>query len=722
MSAFVRTLPLHKSCPQRWHRWTCTTTPSQPQHLSNHLPTSSQASESLSSSIRRAPREPGIYRFLNSSGTVLYVGKARTIRNRLHQYIVHDDTTVTGISPSSSVSPLIAAMLQEARGVDFVVTDSESAALALEASIVAEIRPKYNVLLKDDRRHPFALITFSEPYPRIVLTRTRRKKSADRLYGPFVDESRLRRVINVIQTVFPLRQRQKPLFSNRPCINYDLGRCPGVCQKLISEEEYNHTIKQVDKLLSGRVDEVLKQLKMEMSSLSNAMEYEQAAQVRDRISTLEDVFYGKRWLGDPFLRDAETVSTIVSQDSFQSRDVFAIAFEDDIAKVVLFQIRGGKVISRLVFTPDASQGASKEEMLGTVLSSHYAAITHPMEVPEEVIVTASLAEMELLSDALSEKRGKVVSVRLPGMKGKKLAAIVQKNANLEMRIETQRADDVVRDLAALEDMLVPYINVGKLRGEQFASELTEDLTQEKGHTTHFSRIECYDISHTSGANAVGSMAVFIDGKPALHEYRRYYLDTTASSHGHPDDYESIKETLRRRFKQISLKTTTDPAPPTAYADLLVIDGGKGQLSAAAEVLDDLELSSTVPVISIAKAEEAVFVRGKTQAINYDHKEGYHIMNDGVRLICRLRDEAHRTAVIAHRKRRGKQALRSGLDSVPGLGRVKRDALLEHFNGSSEAVARASPQALQEVNGIGSALAKRIYDHFHSAEASIHSVT
>lgn len=613
-------------------------------------------------------------------------------------------------------------MLQEARGVDFVVTDSESAALALEASIVAEIRPKYNVLLKDDRRHPFALITFSEPYPRIVITRTRRKKSVDRIYGPFVDESRLRRVINVIQTVFPLRQRQKPLFSNRPCINYDLGRCPGVCQKLISEEEYGHTIKQVDKLLSGRVDEVIKQLKMEMSSLSHAMKYEQAAQVRDRISTLEDVFYGEEWLGDPFLCDAQTASTIVSQDSFQSRDVFAIASEDDIAKVVLFQIRGGKVISRLVFTPDASQGASKEDMLNTVLSAHYAEVTHPMEVPEEVIVATPLVEMDLLSEALSEKRGKAVLVRLPGMKGKKIAAIVQKNANLETKIETQRADDVVRDLVALKDMLVPYIDIDKLRVEGIASEVEEDVTQEKGQTACFNRIECYDISHTSGSNAVGSMAVFIDGTPALHDYRRYYLDATASSQGHPDDYESIKETLRRRLRPIAPTSTTDSASPISYPDLLVIDGGKGQLSAAAEVLDDLDLSTKIPVISIAKAEEAVFVRGKAQAINYDPIEGYHVMNDGVRLICRLRDEAHRTALNAHRKRRGKQALRSGLDSVPGLGRIKRDTLLEHFNNSAEAVASASPQALQEANGIGPALATRIYDHFHSAEASTQAVT
>lgn len=662
--------------------------------------------ETLFQAIHRAPHQPGVYRFLDAVGTVLYVGKAKKLNARLRQYICRDDGNQTGVAPSAGLSPSVRVMITEARTVDYVITDSEAAALALEAAMVNELRPPFNVLLKDDRRHPFALITFSERYPRIVISRNRKsRRSLDRLYGPFVDESRLRHVLNAIHTVFPLRQRRRPLFSDRPCINYDLGRCPGVCQELVSPEEYGATVAKVDKLLSGRVNEVLNEMCGEMQVLSDAMLYERAAEVRDNITTLERTFFVH---GDVLLQESEAAATIIDGNPSTCRDLFAIACTGSIGKVVLFQVRGGKLISRLIFS--VSRGASSDqthgEMLSAVMASHYSEVVHAMEVPEEVLLCEEATEMEILRTVLSEKRGKSVSVRLVGTKARAIGNIAQKNADMEVRLEAERAKDIEKDVHKLEVMLSPFYP------SLFGTNKIGDIDSRPGSTDDLKlclhRIECYDISHTSGSNAVGAMSVFTNGVADSSEYRRFNLGENVSSQGHPDDYESIRETLRRRFR----KSTEVEASATHLPDLVVIDGGKGQLSAASNTLAELGIRNELALISIAKAEEAIFVEGITTSINFDEDSGQCIINGAVRLVCRLRDEAHKTAVGAHRKRRGKQALRSGLDSVPGLGNVKRSALLENFNGSAEAISQASAADLQTTNGIGPALARRIFEHFH----------
>lgn len=728
---------LRPSChPYKRARWLCSSA-----KASSSLPSVSLASlpgETIWDTVKRVPSEPGVYRFLNGSGSVLYVGKARRLRSRLRQYVARDQAAVSGVAPSASVGPRIAAMVAEARAVDFIVTRSESAALALEASLVAEHRPRYNVLLKDDRRHPYAMITFSELYPRIVVTRTRtRRNREDRLYGPFVDEGRLRQVLTCIHSVFPLRQRPRKLFPDRPCINYDLGRCPGVCQELISPEEYAKTIAKVDMLLTGRVEEVLHDLREEMNTLSASMEYERAAGCRDRIATLERAFYvdalpgeeqGQTGLQD-FVQESEDAASIVVMDPFVSRDVFSIAHSESVGKVVLFQVRGGKVIARLVFSVVPHEGLSApEDLLSAALTSHYAETNHPMEIPEEVVVSTPVTDSDMLKRALSEKRGKSVSIRLPGANTFSLARIVQHNADVELGLESQRASDILRDLNGLSKLLSPYFQhlVVKVNDEDVENiKMTPPSDDEVGRTAQsvdlvlekpllqLARIEGYDISHTSGSNAVGSMVVFLDGSPAPSEYRRYNLHHESSSQGHPDDFESIRETLRRRFKSFPIGSFSSALSSSSLPDLLIIDGGKGQLSAAVEALEEVGLKDVLAVISIAKGEEEIFVPSEAQSINYDEETQSWFMNDGIRLVCRIRDEAHRTAVRAHRKRRGRQVLKSGLDSIVGLGAVKRSVLLGFFNGSSEAIAKASEQELRKAPGIGPALARKIYDHFHA---------
>lgn len=663
----------------------------------------SSNNETLFQAIRRAPAKPGVYRFLDSVGNVLYVGKARQLNARLRQYVSRNDDVQSGVAPSTTLSARVRLMVTEARGVDYVITDSEAAALALEATMVNELRPRFNVLLKDDRRHPYALITFSEKYPRIVISRTRKRRCVlDRLYGPFVDENRLRHILNAIHSVFPLRQRPRRLFSNRPCINYDLGRCPGVCQELISPEEYGATISKVDKLLSGRVGEILDEMRVEMKVLSDAMLYERAAEVRDHISTLERTFFLH---GDVLIAQSEAASNFVEADQFVSRDVFVVACKGSIGKVILFQVRSGKVIARLIFSvstdgPDRTRG----EMLSAALGSHYAQSVHAMEIPEEVVLSETVSDMDILRSVLSEKRGKSVTVRLVGSKTNAIVDIALKNADMEVQLELQRVKDVERDVRQLEDMLKPFYS--NLIGMDNTSGCNPTGPQ-ADIALRLYRIECFDISHTSGSNAVGSMSVFIEGIPTPSEYRRYNLDETFSSQGHPDDYKSIRETLRRRFGDSSGSIV----PSANLPDLVIIDGGKGQLSAAASVLVELGIRKDVALLSIAKQEEAIFVESKGTSINFDETIGRCAMSNGVRLVCRLRDEAHRFAVGAHRKRRGKQALRSGLDAVPGLGVVKRSKLLEHFNGSAEAISQASIAELQRAVGIGPALALRIFEYF-----------
>lgn len=667
--------------------------------------------ESLYEAIRRAPSQPGVYRFHDNRGSILYVGKARLLSSRLRQYVTRNSRSVSGISPATNLPSRMRAMVTDARSVDFIVTDSEAAALALEAALVRELRPPYNVLLKDDRRHPYALVTFSESYPRVLVTRSRnRLRQKDRLYGPFVDERRLRNALAALHAALPLRQRQRPLFSDRPCINYDLGRCPGVCQQLIPSVEYAKTVSKVDKLLSGRVAEVLDEMRTEMREHSAKLQYEQAGDVRDRIAILERAFL--RPLQEESLTvDADAVASIVDIDPFVSRDVFALACDVETAKVVLFQVRAGCVVARLVFTVAISvDNSPRDQLLSAALTAHYSAAVHPMEVPEEVILCEPAADVDLLRSVLIEKRGKKVSVRLVGPRTKAVAKIVQKNANLEVQLELQRVQDTTRALHALEDMLSPFRE--RLLGYyNFDPENAQHCVDDASFSLR--RIECFDISHTSGSNAVGSMVAFINGLPVPSEYRRYNLSESSSSSGHPDDFESIRETLSRRFRSFDETNFAS----VEFPDLVVIDGGKGQLSAASQALKELKIRNNVALMSIAKKEEALFIENFVEPINFDEKSGFCSMTDAVRLVCRIRDEAHRTAIIAHRSRRGKHALRSGLGSVPGLGASKRQALLEHFNGSAEAIAQASAEELQKANGIGPALARRVVNHFQKESES-----
>jgi excinuclease ABC subunit C len=641
-----------------------------------------------------APQEPGCYLFMANDGAVLYVGKALSLRNRVRSYLTRD------AEPSASVGPRIAAMVRSAYSLELIATGTEAAALALESSLVREYRPPFNVLLKDDKRYPYILVTRSDEYPRVVLVRnpSHHRHKADRLYGPFVDEGMIKVVLRAINAAYPLRRRSSPLHHSRPCSNYDLGLCPGACQRLISVERYGDVVSQIEMLLQGRTTEVLSGITNEMKGAVEARDFEHAGMLRDR----RNVILEANLLGEGLAEDAAAAASVADPgraDTSIAQDIVACAANAacGLAKVALFQVRSGCVIGRLAFTLHSSsvpveqsnEAGADSDLAGAsiiaALAEFYSrAGQHPMELPAEVVLATSPSDesdSSMLASALSAKRGKLVRVTRPGPRTRDVAALVVRNAEMELEIDCNRRIVVEQELRSVRQLLVPFFAPGALA--------------EKLH-----RIECYDISHTSGTFAVGSMAVLIDGAPVHAENRVFTLDgeySSVSTLGEPDDFASIAATLTLRL------SSSSPLP-----DLIVIDGGKGQLSAAGDSLRGTAMSK-IPIISLAKRAELVYVAGESEAVNEDIELGA----GGVRVLCRARDEAHRAAVKEHVRKRGRAALTSGLDSVPGIGKARRAALLTHYPGGAAMVATANVEDLVNVPGISPALARRIVHHFKS---------
>ncbi|AGF51309.1 excinuclease ABC subunit C [Synechocystis sp. PCC 6803] len=608
--------------------------------------------ELLERRLQEIPQEPGVYFMGDRQGEILYIGKAKKLRTRVRSYF----------RDSQPHTARIALMVQQVAEIEFIVTDTEAEALALEANLIKQHQPHFNVLLKDDKKYPYVCITWSETYPRIFITRKRRLNQAkDRYYGPYVDSFSLRQTLRLIQRIFPLRQRRQPLFKHRPCLNYDIGRCPGVCQELITPEDYRQTLQKVAMVFQGRTQELHQLLTQQMEKAAADLKFEQAALIRDQINSL-----GK-------LNADQKVS--LPQDTI-SRDAIAVASDGQISAIQLFQIRAGRLVGRLGFFADGVESElEKGEVLQRVLEQHYQQV-EAVEIPSEVILPCALPDGELLNDWLTSQRGRKVTFNLPQRQTKaELLEMVERNAQYELeRLQKQTAKNVT----ALED-LAEILNL-------------ETLPK---------RIEGYDISHIQGSNAVASQVVFIDGVPAQQYYRHYKIKNPSIKVGHSDDFASLAEVIIRRF-QSSVKGKKNQQD---WPDLIMIDGGKGQLSAVVKVLKKMDLLDKFTVVSLAKQREEIFLPGESQPLPT------HAEQPGVQLLRRLRDEAHRFAVSFHRQQRLSKSRRSRLDEIPGLGFSRQKQLLAHFR-SLDYIREASVKQLQEVPGIGPQLAQTIYDYFH----------
>ena len=625
--------------------------------------------ELLKSRLSEIPKSSGCYLFKDIDNNLLYIGKSKKLRSRVSSYF----------NNYSDLTPRLSLMVRQITEIEIIVTDSEYEALNLESNLIKTNKPYFNILLKDDKKYPYLCITWSEKYPRIFITRRRRNRNnLDRYYGPYVDVGLLRRTLFTIKKIFPLRQRPRPVYKDRTCLNYSIGRCPGVCQEVISSDDYKKIMKQVSMIFQGRNDDLEIFLQKKMLQFSNDLDYENAAKIRDQISGLK------------LLTESQKISI---PDSSINRDIFGIVSEKNVASIQIFQMRSGKLIGRIGY----SQKLNNEDenlILQKILEEHYMNV-EPVEIPSEILIQYNLPKQATIEDWLTELRKKKVKILIPKRNKKhETVEMVLKNAKLEL------------------DRI--------LNGIQDNESSIEDLAQILELSEQPKRIEGYDISHIQGSDPVASQVVFIDGIPSKQHYRKYKIKDPNVVLGHSDDFASIYEVIHRRFKKWSRfkksggdfsilndKTNSklDNELLSDWPDLIMIDGGKGQLNSAIKALKDLNLEEEVTICSLAKKNEEIFIPGFTKSLDTDENQ------KGVLLLRRVRDEAHRFALSFHRDKRSKRMNRSQLSQISGLGPSRIRELLEHFK-SIDAIRIASKEDLSKVKGLGKNSVNDIYEYFN----------
>ena len=625
--------------------------------------------ELLKSRLSEIPKSSGCYLFKDIDNNLLYIGKSKKLRSRVSSYF----------NNYSDLTPRLSLMVRQITEIEIIVTDSEYEALNLESNLIKTNKPYFNILLKDDKKYPYLCITWSEKYPRIFITRRRRNRNnLDRYYGPYVDVGLLRRTLFTIKKIFPLRQRPRPVYKDRTCLNYSIGRCPGVCQEVISSDDYKKIMKQVSMIFQGRNDDLEIFLQKKMLQFSNDLDYENAAKIRDQISGLK------------LLTESQKISI---PDSSINRDIFGIVSEKNVASIQIFQMRSGKLIGRIGY----SQKLNNEDenlILQKILEEHYMNV-EAVEIPSEILIQYNLPKQATIEDWLTELRKKKVKILIPKRNKKhETVEMVLKNAKLEL------------------DRI--------LNGIQDNESSIEDLAQILELSEQPKRIEGYDISHIQGRDPVASQVVFIDGIPSKQHYRKYKIKDPNVFVGHSDDFASIYEVIHRRFKKWSRfkksggdfsilndKTNSklDNELLSDWPDLIMIDGGKGQLNAAIKALKELNLEEEVTICSLAKKNEEIFIPGFTKSLDTDENQ------KGVLLLRRVRDEAHRFALSFHRDKRSKRMNRSQLSQISGLGPSRIRELLEHFK-SIDAIRIASKEDLSKVKGLGKNSVNDIYEYFN----------
>ena len=597
---------------------------------------------------RSLPNVPGVYLMKASDGTVIYVGKAIRLRSRVRSYF-----------REKSAHALTSQMMRYVTEIDYIVTETEVEALILENNLIKAHQPRYNVKLKDDKRYPYLCVTVNEPFPRIHITRKAENDGA-RYFGPFVHVRSTRQVLKQLTKLFPIRTCTLPLTETenryRVCLDYHIGRCPGPCADKIDVPEYNKIVQKVCQFLSGNTDAVVKELTEQMQAAAEALDFETAAKYRDT------------------LKDVQQAITTQNMDSVSAadEDVIGIAARTDIACVQLLRVRDGKLLEREHYYLNDADPESLVTGLSAFISQYY---QNAVFVPKTVVLPMPIASMELIEEWLSEKRGNRVGLHVPRAgRLRKLQTLASKNAEILL---TQREQNVVYS-SGVEPALV---------------ELQELL----GLKHPLRRIEAYDISNLGDRFAVGSMVVLEDGKPASGEYRRFKIRSVEGQ----NDFAMMQEVITRRFR----RALADDEKFNKLPDLMLIDGGKGQLSAAQAAMKTFASSHLpdIPMIALAKRIEEIFVPGKPDSIVLRED------NPTLHMIQRLRDEAHRFAVTYHRRLRQKSLSESVLDEIPNLGPKRKQALLRHF-GSIEAIREASLDGLLSVKGIPRSVAENIRKH------------
>lgn len=617
----------------------------------------------LEEELKKLPEQPGVYLMHDASDEIIYVGKAINLKNRVRQYF----QTVRNRSPK------IEKMITLIRYFEYIITDSELEALVLENNLIKEYAPKYNTMLTDDKTYPFIKVTVSEPYPRLLLTRQMKRDGA-KYFGPFTSAGAVRDTIDLLQKLYHIRQCNKKLPKEqgigRPCLYYQMKQCPAPCQNYISEEAYRESVQGVLDFLNGNTKQVVQELEEKMRLAAEEFEYEQAAEYRDLIESIRHIT-GKQRITNP---NSTTID----------RDVVAMAVENGEAVVSIFFIRDGKLLGREHFHMTGVEEEQPSETMTAFVKQYYAGTPY---VPKELLLESEVEERELLEHWLSQKKEQRVHILIP-LKGEKhkLIELAKENAKLVLH----------QDLEKLQREEARTIGA--------AQEIADLIGIEKAQ-----RIEAYDISNISGVNTVASMVVFEQGKAKRSDYRKFRLRTISG----PDDYRSMEETLTRRFRhgqeeQRQMREdgmAEELGSFNRFPDVIMMDGGRGQVNVALQVLEKLHLN--IPVCGMVKDDNH-----RTRGLYYQNQEIlFPPKNEAFDLITRIQDEAHRFAIEYHKLLRGKQQVKSVLDDIPGIGPTRRKALLQSMK-TIEVIRNASVEELMKIPGMNQPSAQAVYLHFH----------
>ncbi|HLP15604.1 MAG TPA: excinuclease ABC subunit UvrC [Bacteroidota bacterium] len=606
---------------------------------------------SLADKLENLPTSPGVYQYKDKEGKILYVGKAINLRNRVRSYF----------HKSRALDPRIALMISKAVDVELITTDSEVEALILEANLIKLHKPRYNVNLKDDRSYPYIVIT-NEPYPRVFVTR-RIRRDGSKYFGPYTDVHTVRSALKTVRDIFMIRSCNFMIDEEfiekrktRVCLDYHIKKCEGPCEGLISRERYNEMILQVEKVLEGKTNVVIDYIQKQMEDAAAAMKFEDAALYRDRIRELE-VYSSKQKVVDVEQHD---------------RDFIAVANEADDACGVIFKVREGKLLGRRNFYLNGTEAVPDAELISALVKRYY--LDAP-EIPEELVVPVHLEDEAVLEEWLTAQRKAKVSLIVP---------------------EQEELTKLLRMCGKNAKFLLDELKLQKMKQKDFIPHAVQSLQRDLRLTSLPRKIECFDISHFQGTETVASMVVFEDGKPKKSEYRKFKIKSVAPKE--IDDFASMREVVRRRYTRLKEEQMLMP-------DLIVIDGGKGQLSSAVEILHSLDLDHQ-PIISLAKRLEEVFLPHESEPVMIPKS------STSLRLLQQVRDEAHRFAITFHRSLRDKRTLQTELDLIKGIGSKRAKELLETF-GSVQGVRFATPEQLSEV--VGEKVAAKIAEYFSAPD-------
>jgi excinuclease ABC subunit C len=617
-------------------------------------------SEHLQGILDTLPTKIGCYLMKDKDGTVIYVGKAVNLRSRVRSYF-----------HSNQEHPRTRQLVKRITDIEWIVVGSELEALILEMNLIKKNQPRYNVRMKDDKRYPYIKIHKSDPYPRVTVTRYM-VADGGRYFGPYTSVWAVHQTLDVLRRIFPYLTCDREISGtdSRACLYYDINLCVGPCIGAVSKDEYRQMISDLEFFLNGRTDKIVKRMKIDMEGASQDLQFERAAAIRDQLKAIETVVERQK---------------VVFPNDYVDSDVIAMARSDREACMQVFFIRGGKLIGRDYFLMEGTDDTPNADILTEFIKQFYNQVP---TIPGQVMLPQEVIETKIIEEWLNTKRD-----------GKKVKMVIPKRGQKRDLVK-MAAENAAETLSSLQAQWEAETH----RQEQALAEIQKYL----GLPTPPNRIECYDISNTQGTAITASMVIFEQGVPKKAHYRRFNIRTVVG----PDDFASMEEALRRRFNRWKIAQEIEKEPGkkpdrsfSTLPDLLIVDGGKGQLSRAVKVLDNFGLTGRVPVVGLAKREEEIFVPGKERSILLPRK------SEGLYLVQRIRDEAHRFAITAHRKRRSKLGLASQLDSIPGIGPSRRKALLQHF-GSIEAIRKASEDELASAPQINSNLAVAIKTHLY----------